>query len=125
MHQPQPPAVRNASKADQKRSGPIRAMRPAPQQRLDRRAALGRLLPLWPHELADESPQGRLRVVARLRRALRAERRRGLAGHWTYDLARHVELLRLYRAEAAALSETCRQVPACFAKGGSLPVKIS
>ena len=83
---------------------------------------LRRLLPLWPHELADESPQGRLRVVARLRKALRAERRRGLAGHWTYDLARHVELVRLYRAEAAALADAlasgtdgCRQArrPAC------------
>jgi len=99
-------------------------LRPVPQQRLDRRTALGRLLPLWPHELADESPEGRLRVVARLRKALRAERRRGLAGHWTYDLARHVELLRLYRAEAAALSGTSGQAPAFRAKGGSLSVKI-
>ena len=74
MHQPQPPALRNASRANQMRSGRIRALRPVPQQRLDRRAALGRLLPLWPHELADESPEGRLRVVARLRKALRAER---------------------------------------------------
>jgi hypothetical protein len=37
-----------------------------------------------------------------LRRALRAERRRGIAGHWTYDLARHVELLRVYRLELVA-----------------------
>jgi hypothetical protein len=42
-----------------------------------------------------------LRILARLRKALRAERRRGLAGHWTYDLARHVELLRVYRLELA------------------------
>jgi hypothetical protein len=125
MHQPQLRAVRHTSKANQIRSGRIRAMRPVPQQRLDRRAALGRLLPLWPHELADESPQGRLRVVARLRKALRAERRRGLAGHWTYDLARHVELLRLYRAEAAALSETSGQAPAVFANGDNRPAKIS
>jgi len=125
MHQPQPRATHSASKAKQIRPGRIRAMRPAPQQRLDRRAALGRLLPLWPHELADESPQGRLRVVARLRKALRAERRRGLAGHWTYDLGRHVELLRLYRAEAAALSQTPGQAPAVFAKGGNRPAKIS
>ena len=125
MHQRQPPVVRHASQANQIRAGRIRATRPAPPQRLDRRAALGRLLPLWPHELADESPQGRLRVVVRLRKALRAERRRGLAGHWTYDLARHVELLRLYRAEAAALSATAGQAPAVFAKGGNRPVKIS
>jgi hypothetical protein len=83
----------------------IRAARPA---RLlpDRRTALARLLPLWPHELEDESPTGRRYLLARLRRALRAERCRGIAGHWTYDLARHVELLRVYRAELAAL-RTC------------------
>ena len=40
-------------------------------------------------------------MLAKLRRALRAERRRGVAGHWTYDLARHVELLHLYRQELA------------------------
>jgi cobalamin biosynthesis Mg chelatase CobN len=58
---------------------------------------------LWPHELEDESPGARHRILARLRQALRAERRRGLSGHWTYDLARHVELLRVYREELAAV----------------------
>jgi hypothetical protein len=47
----------------------------------------------------DESSEGRRRILAKLRRALRAERRRGIAGHWTYDLARHAELLRVYRLE--------------------------
>jgi len=86
------------------RRGGIRALRPA-TTRIDRRSALGRLLPLWPHELEDESVPARLRIIARLRKALRAERRRGLAGHWAYDLARHVELLRLYRAEMAVLGQ--------------------
>jgi hypothetical protein len=40
-------------------------------------------------------------MLTKLRGALRAERRRGIAGHWTYDLARHVELLHLYRQELA------------------------
>jgi phage terminase Nu1 subunit (DNA packaging protein) len=34
---------------------------------------------------------------------LRAERRRGVGGHWSYDFARHVELLRVYKRELAAL----------------------
>ena len=67
-----------------------------------RRAELPRVLPLWPHELDDETPEGRRNIVCKLRRALRAERRRGVAGHWTYDLARHVELLRVYRLELAS-----------------------
>ena len=68
----------------------------------DRRSELPRILPLWPHELADESFEGRRNIVCKLRRALRAERRRGIAGHWTYDLARHAELVRIYRLELAA-----------------------
>ena len=70
-------------------------------QAYDRRTELPRILPLWPGELADDSPPGRRLILARLRRALRAERRRGIAGHWAYDLARHVELLRVYRLELA------------------------
>ena len=69
----------------------------------DRRAAIARVLPLWPHELGDTSQVGRHRILAKLRRALRAERRNGVGGHWSYDLARHVELLRVYRRELAAL----------------------
>jgi hypothetical protein len=68
-----------------------------------RQRDLVRLLPLWPHEVADETPEGRRRIVALLRRALRAERQRGLAGHWTYDLSRHAQLLAAYRSELAAL----------------------
>jgi hypothetical protein len=64
-----------------------------------------RLLPLWPHEIGDRSLAGRRRVVALLRRALRAERKRGLAGHWTYDLSRHAQLIALYHAERADLCE--------------------
>lgn len=70
-----------------------------------RERELMRLLPLWPHEIADRSLAGRLRVVALLRRALRAERKRGLAGHWTYDLSRHAQLIALYHAERVA---TCK-----------------
>jgi hypothetical protein len=81
----------------------IRAIRP-PRPAYDRRAAVARVLALWPRELADEGPAARRRILARLRRALRAERRRGLSGHWTYDLARHVELLRVYREELTAVA---------------------
>jgi hypothetical protein len=61
------------------------------------------VLALWPHELEDVSTAGRQNLLIKLRRALRAERRRGIAGHWTYDLARHCELLHLYRQELAML----------------------
>jgi hypothetical protein len=80
------------------RPAPVRAVTQRPY---DRRRELPRVLPLWPHDLDDNSPQGRRVILAKLRRALRAERRRGISGHWTYDLCRHVELLRVYRLELA------------------------
>jgi len=68
----------------------------------DRRKELARVLPLWPRELEDDSRQARARILGKLHSARRAERRRGIAGHWTYDLARHRELLRVWRLELAA-----------------------
>ncbi len=67
----------------------------------ERARDLPKLLPLWEWELATPSEAEHARLLARLRRALRAERQRGLSGHWTYDLARHAQLLRAYRAEVA------------------------
>jgi hypothetical protein len=46
------------------------------------------------------------RLLARLRRALRAERQKGIGGHWSYDLTRRAQLLRAYRAEAMAFVRT-------------------
>lgn len=60
------------------------------------------LLPLWPHEFETASAAEHARLLARMRRALRMERQRGIAGHWTYDLARHARLLSAYRAETDA-----------------------
>lgn len=38
-------------------------------------------------------------VTARLETALRAERRKARAGHWSYDLNRHIGLLQALKAE--------------------------
>lgn len=76
----------------------------------DRRERIARVIALWPHELADESVPGRRIVLEKLRCALRQERRRGLAGHWCYDLARHRELLHVFRQEEAALA-TAERTP--------------
>jgi hypothetical protein len=63
---------------------------------------LPKLVPLWPREIAAMSIADHARLLAKLRRALRAERQRGIGGHWSYDLARHAQLLRAYRAETTA-----------------------
>ena len=70
-----------------------------------------RLLQAWPKEIADVSVAGRRRTVRRLEKALRQERCRGRAGHWTYDVARHQQLARLLRTEQTALQrcESCER----------------
>ena len=65
---------------------------------------LPKLIALWPHELVDESPEGCRHILAKLRSALRAERRRALSGHWSYDPNRHLGLLSAYKGELAGLS---------------------
>lgn len=72
----------------------------------DRVRDLPRLLALWPHEIDDWTDAGRLNLLARLRRALRAERRRARTGHWSYDLNRHLGLLSAYKGELANLGRT-------------------
>jgi hypothetical protein len=65
----------------------------------DRSRHLPRLIPIEPALLADGSVDTRRFILARLARALRAERNRGRAGHWTYDLNRHIGLMQAYAAE--------------------------
>ncbi len=76
---------------------------------------LPKLLPLWPHEIEVASVSEHARLLARMRRALRIERQRGIAGHWAYDLARHAQLLRAYRAEAADYLQRSGEGRACGA----------
>lgn len=80
---------------------------------------LPRLIPLWPHELSDHSPEGRRHVLAKLRSALRAERRRALSGHWSYDLNRHLGLISAYKGETAGLRRPKAQ-PNCTRRAKGL-----
>jgi hypothetical protein len=68
-----------------------------------RASILPRLVPVAPAEVADVSPAGTRRILALLARALRSERRRGRAGHWSYDLNRHIGLRQAMLAETARL----------------------
>jgi hypothetical protein len=95
----------------------IGAMKNAAEQSIEfddaeRVRELSALLPLWPKDLLDTTLAGRRRVAAAMERALRAERRRGRAGHWAYDLARHAALLRAWKRERdeIAAEESRRRV---------------
>jgi hypothetical protein len=70
-----------------------------PRERYSRERDLPRLIRLWPGEVTSREPAMLVSIVRKLHAALRAERQRGLAGHWTYDLARHSQLLAAYRVE--------------------------
>lgn len=69
----------------------------------DRRRDLPGLIRLDPFtEIADTNEAAEA-ILARLERALRAERNRARSAHWTYDLNRHIALRQAYLAEAERL----------------------
>ena len=70
----------------------------------ERKRVLPRLIPVTQAELAGDGAEAARGIVARLERALRAERRRGRAGHWTYDLNRHIALSQALGAERRRLA---------------------
>lgn len=82
---------------------------------------LPRILPVGPEEIADGSVSGQRRIVARLARALRAERNRGRAGHWTYDLNRHIALRQAYLAERGRLDQRASRMSESKTAGGCTP----
>lgn len=91
---------------------------PIPAEIIERGAGLyvrGRILPrLLPVGLADMEPDGvavTLRICRMLARALRSERNRGRAGHWTYSLDRHMGLAQALRAERRHLDALRRSQP--------------
>ncbi len=63
---------------------------------------LARLLGVPVAELDDPTYYGRAGLLAKLERLLRAERARGLAHHWTYEVSRHRALYLAYGAERGA-----------------------
>jgi len=69
----------------------------------DRRSALMRLHRLSTETIVSEAPAAARLVVSEIERAMRRERAR--AGHWSYDLNRHIALLVAHRAESARLAQ--------------------
>lgn len=68
----------------------------------DRRMALARFHRLSHETIASETPGAARAVLREIKDALRVERAR--AGHWSYDLNRHIALLVAHRAETARLA---------------------
>ena len=69
-----------------------------------RKQHLPRVLPIAGELLDAVSDTDRRALLARIARALRHERNRGRAGHWTYDLNRHIALAQAYAGELKLLS---------------------
>ena len=70
----------------------------------ERGRMLGRLVPVGLGSAPEAEPARTRRIVALLARELRAERALGRAGHWTYDINRHIGLMQAYKAETAGLA---------------------
>jgi len=84
----------------------VAALERAGAENYDRVRHLPWLARATPDELASRDPAVTRMIVARLSRALRAERRRGRAGHWTYDLNRHIALSQALAAERRRLGHS-------------------
>ncbi len=74
----------------------------------ERSRVLPRLLPLALARLPAQEPALTAAILIRLARGLRAERRLGRAGHWSYDVNRHIALAQAFRAERLALERQVR-----------------
>jgi len=70
----------------------------------ERRRHLPWLAKATPAEIESDDPATGHAIIARLERSLRAERRRGRAGHWTYDINRHIALSQALAAERARIA---------------------
>lgn len=68
-----------------------------------RARCLPRVLPLLSSECEGPEPETTRLIVRRLSDAMRRERQLGRAGHWTYDLNRHIALAQAWKAESDAL----------------------
>ena len=101
----EPETSRGARRARERRAAKrmFGTMAAAGVRAYSRARDLPKLIALWPRELDDESAEGCRLVLGKLRRALRAERRRASSGHWSYDLNRHLALVTAYKAELARL----------------------
>lgn len=65
----------------------------------DRGRHLPGLIGIDPGVLSGGGAMPKKAILARLERALRTERRRAKAGHWAYDLNRHIALRQALIAE--------------------------
>ncbi len=62
-----------------------------------------RVYGVWPDELKDDLIS-RTKLVAKMETACRAERQRGIANHWAYEIARHTAMVAILKQEKEALA---------------------
>ena len=65
----------------------------------ERARCLPRVLPMLAGDCCGPEPETTRRIVRKLADALRRERRLGRAGHWAYDLNKHIALAQAWKAE--------------------------
>lgn len=88
----------------EKQNNPYAKMATEGARHYHRPRHLPALLALWPSELDDLSVTGTSDIIKQLQSALLAERRRGRARHWCYDLNRHLALISALKGEKRHLA---------------------
>ncbi|MEJ8571331.1 DUF6477 family protein [Microbaculum marinum] len=101
-------AERSGKRPRARDRGPLTETIRAGADLYDRQRHLPWLARATPAELSSENPETILEIVERLSRALAAERRRGRANHWSYDMNRHIALLQALAAERQRLDRGTR-----------------
>ncbi len=77
----------------------IRTTVKAGMRHYDRVRHLPALIGIDPGVLSGGEAMSQKAILARIKRALRAERQRARSGHWAYDLNRHIALRQALMAE--------------------------
>ena len=79
----------------------------------ERWRCLPRLIRVEFNEIDDSSAACGREIIARLSSAIDRERRRARMGHWSYDVNRHIALLRARREEISLLTTHERRMGRC------------
>jgi hypothetical protein len=100
VHQPAiPPRHAHAARQGRRLALAIETSVKAGAAHYDRSRHLPALIGIDPGVLSGAGAMPKSAILARLKRALRAERQRARAGHWAYDLNRHIALRQALIAE--------------------------
>jgi len=111
INQPRlPPKNAHAARQKHRLDLAIRTTVKAGMRHYDRVRHLPALIGVDPGVLSGGKGMSKKAILAKLERALRAERQRARSGHWAYDLNRHIALRQALLAEGEPCPDQKRTI---------------